>query len=249
MRRILFGLLLTLLPVLGWAQARITYTPPVVYPWMSCTSAACTSTVPILLPDGTAGAPVLARSGGATNGLYFDASGQLTLTYAGTARLFLGSAYIYPNASDAFTLGDTSKLYSNLFLTRSIQGSKSKALTDNTATAFVRLTVADDDYEGCHVIYTAYAEDADTDARQTRTGGVYFAILNTSGTETCAASTGDSAVLVTAGTLACTFDCNSASAATIDLRATCDTSLDAAAETLTFEYRLDCPSTLTVTPQ
>jgi hypothetical protein len=131
---------------------------------------------------------------------------------------------------------------------RSIQGSMSKTVVDNTATAFVRLAVADDDYEGCGIIYTAYAEDTATDARQTRTGKTYAAILNNSGTETAVFSTGDSAVAVTAGTFTCTFDATSAVADTIDLRATCDTSL-AATTTLTFEYRLDCPSNVTVTPQ
>lgn len=155
--------------------------------------------------------------------------------------------YVYPSSTDAGFLGSPSYPVRSLYNARSIQGSKSKALTDATATAFVRLSVADDDYEGCHVIYTAYAEDTATDARQTRTGGVYVAITNNSGTEAAVFSTGDSAVSVTAGTFTCTFDGNSASANTIDLRASCDTSL-AATTTLTFEYRLDCPSTVTVTP-
>jgi len=159
------------------------------------------------------------------------------------------STSFYPENSDEDAFGAPSQLATHLFLSRSIQGSKSKTLTDNTATAFVRLTVSDDDYEGCEVIYTAFAEDADTDARQTRTGKVAVAILNNSGTETAVFSTGDSAVAVTAGTLTCTFD-SAGGTNTIDLRATCDTSLDAAAETLTFEYRLDCPSAITtVTPQ
>lgn len=146
-------------------------------------------------------------------------------------------------------MGATGTKWRNVYLSRSIQGSKSVTLVDNTVKAFVRLSVADDDYEGCGLVWTAYAEDADGDARQTRTGRNHVAILNNSGTETAAFSTGDSAVVVTGGTFTCTFDGNSGAADTIDLRATCDTSLDAAAETLTFEYRLDCPSTVTVTPQ
>lgn len=165
-----------------------------------------------------------------------------------TGYVVLDSSGIINGTDDAYALGISSLRWTGAYLTRWIQGSRSKTLTDNTATAFVRLSVADDDYEGCGVVYTAYAEDTATDARQTRTGRVYVAILNNSGTETAVFSTGDSAVAATAGTFTCTFDGNSGAADTIDLRATCDTSL-AATTTLTFEYRLDCPSVLTVTPQ
>ena len=166
----------------------------------------------------------------------------------GGARFKIAAASFYGGSNDNYRLGQAGIGFTSLYLNRSIQGSKSKALTDNTATAFVRLAVADDDYEHCNVIYTAFAEDTATDARQIRAGNVHAAILNNSGTETVAYSTGDSSVVVTAGTFTCTFDGNSGAADTIDLRATCDTSL-AATTTLTFEYRLDCPSTVTVTPQ
>jgi len=169
------------------------------------------------------------------------------LQFDGWGAIYFGAG-LYPQTDDTRPFGTASARWTALYLSRSIQGSKSKALTDNTATAFVRLAVADDDYEGCGIVYTAFAEDTATDARQTLTGRTYAAILNNSGTEAVAFSTGDSAVLVTAGTFTCTFDGASAVADTIDLRATCDTSL-AATTTLTFEYRLDCPSTVTVTPQ
>jgi hypothetical protein len=142
-------------------------------------------------------------------------------------------------------------LFQSAYLSRSIQGSKSKTLVDNVSTSFVRLSVADDDYEGCRIIWTAFAEDADTDARQTRTGSNSVAILNNSGTETAAfsASADDQVVVVTAGTISVNFSSASAATDTIDLYVSVNTSLDAAAETLTFEWRLDCPSVVTVTPQ
>ena len=163
------------------------------------------------------------------------------------------NAYFGPAADDILDLGlanGTTK-WKTIAVGRAILGSKSKTLTDNTATAFVRLAVADDDYEGCSIGWTAVAEDANGDARQIRKGRTNVAVLNNSGTEACnfSASADDQAILVTAGTFTCSFDCNSAVADTVDLRATCDTSLDAAAEILTFEYRLDCESTVTVTPQ
>lgn len=136
----------------------------------------------------------------------------------------------------------------------SLQTSHTKALVDATATAFVRVAVADDDYEGVTIDYTIYAEDADTDARQVVQGMVPVAILNNSGTEACGFPTNHDnytqATLVTAGTLTVAWDCNSAVADTIDIRATADTSLDAAAETLKIEYTVTVTSgTATVTPQ
>jgi hypothetical protein len=129
-----------------------------------------------------------------------------------------------------------------------------KVVVDNTATAFVRISVADDDYETIIVSYSVYAEDADTDARQVTGGIATFAILNTSGAESCTLPTNYNnyiqATNVTAGSLAVTFDCSSAVADTIDLRVTADTSLDAAAETLKIEYAVQVVSgTATVTPQ
>ena len=195
----------------------------------------------------------LAIKGSTTPGFYWEKAGSgsdraITFSTSGTSYL-MGTLAFYNSATDTVDLGySTPFFFKNAYIARSVQGSKSKTLVDNTATAFVRLSVADDDYEGCGVIYTAYAEDTATDARQTRTGKTYAAILNNSGTEAVVFSTGDSAVAVTAGTFTCTFDGTSSVADTIDLRATCDTSL-AATTTLTFEYRLDCPSTVTVTPQ
>jgi hypothetical protein len=177
---------------------------------------------------------------------------QIYLRPSNASGYILTSTAFNPENDDTRDLGNSTPFFfRGLYLNRFVQGSKSKTLTDNTATAFVRLSVADDDYEACAFGWTAYAEDAGTDARQVRKGRTNVAILNNSGTEACnfSASADDQAILVTGGTLTCSFDCNSASADTVDLRATCDTSLDATAETLTFEYRLDCESTVTVTPQ
>ena len=241
---------------------------------LTCSATTCTFTLPIELTTGdslylyntadmvtnyergslgwTSNELILSSRGAGGTGtprdLAFDGQNTIYFRLSGNNYWrFTGSA-IFPSATDAMSSGAAAANWTGGYFSRFVQGGKSKALTDNTATAFVRLSVADDDYEGCGVIYTAYAEDTATDARQTRTGKVYAAILNNGGTEAVAYSTGDSAVAVTAGTFTCTFDGNSAAADTIDLRATCDTSL-AATTTLTFEYRVDCPSIVTVTPQ
>jgi hypothetical protein len=158
---------------------------------------------------------------------------------------------IEPTSTDTISVGSSTFLFQSAYLSRSIQGSKSKTVVDNVSTSFVRLSVADDDYEACEIVWTAFAEDADTDARQVRIGTNTVAILNNSGTETASfsASADDQAVSVTAGTLAVSFSSASAATDTIDLYVTLNTSLDAAAETLTFEWRLNCPSPVTVTPQ
>jgi hypothetical protein len=261
MRKVLVVLALLLcLPMFGSGQS-INYYPAGGLSELTSSGTALTSTVPIKLPDGATGSVALQSDTKATTGLYFGSTDsavilQSTAPY-GIQMVSNGSSagfevvagnYASPVANDTLQLGQATAAFTNAYILRSVQGSKSKALVDNTATAFVRLAVADDDYEACGLIWTAYAEDSDTDARQVRTGRTMVAILNNSGTESAVFSTGDEAVNVTAGTMTCTFDA-AGGTNTIDLRATCNTSLDAAAETLTFEYRLDCPSTVTVTPQ
>jgi hypothetical protein len=184
---------------------------------------------------------------GVTRGMRFVTSGAIIFNSGGV----LTNNKIEPTSTDTISVGSSTFLFQSAYLSRSIQGSKSKTVVDNVSTSFVRLSVADDDYEACEIVWTAFAEDADTDARQVRIGTNTVAILNNSGTETASfsASADDQAVSVTAGTLAVSFSSASAATDTIDLYVTLNTSLDAAAETLTFEWRLNCPSPVTVTPQ
>jgi hypothetical protein len=174
---------------------------------------------------------------------------QICLVAGGVCSWALSAGgTLYPATNDTFGVGTAGQQAINFYLSRSIQGSKSAALTDNVAKAFVRVAVADDDYEGGTILYTAYAEDTATDARQVTQGEVRVACLNNSGTEACAFSVPAEVSTVTAGTLPCTFSAASAVADTIDLSATCNTSL-AATTTLTFEWRMDLQSTATLTPQ
>lgn len=315
MRRVLLltvaALLLLCLPGMSEAQDFIRYYPPSGLSELTSSGTAITSTVPFLLPDGTAGSPSLSFASDPDTGIYRLAANLMAFSTAGGVKAGIGvyggiqqissaplswsqsgaindasDVFLYRDAANTLALRNSTNAQQlnvyNSFTTygsnygmfsivasatgtdlvgtgagataatgglRSIQGSKSKTLTDTGTIAFARLSVADDDYEGCTVIYTVFAEDAEGDARQTRTGTMPVAILNNSGTETCAFGTGDSAVVVTAGTLTCGWTCPSAAADTVDLTISCNTSLDAAAETLTFEWRLNCPSTLTVTPQ
>lgn len=180
-----------------------------------------------------------------------NAGKNIRFTTAGGDRWYIDtSGNLYPGSDNAYNIGSTSAGAKTAYIQTSIQDANSKTLVDNTATAFVRLTVSDDDYETAIINYTVYAEDAEGDERQVRAGEAKFAILNNSGTETCGTVVTEEAVNVTSGTLAVSFDCNSAVNNTIDLRVTANTSLDAAAETLTIQYRVDVTSgTATLTAQ
>lgn len=126
-----------------------------------------------------------------------------------------------------------------------LQISRSKALVDATATAFSRVAVANNSYEGGVLHYTIFATNA-TDY-QNRSGSVPFAIRNLGGTETCTFGTASDAYDGT-GTLTVTWDC-AAGTDTVDLRATADTSL-ASTTIFTIQARVDLTSGIaTVTPQ
>lgn len=207
------------------------------------------TTAQFVVGPGAVGTPSLTGSDSDT-GIWLNTSNQVRLVAGGVHQWTVSSTALTPATTNTEDLGTSSVSVQSAFISTSTQSSRSKVLTDNTATAFVRVSVADDDYEGVRVNYTVYAEDAEGDARQVRTGTADFAILNNSGTEACGTVTPSDTVAVTAGTLTVAFDCNSASADTMDLRVTANTSLDAAAETLTIEYRVNVTSgTSTVTAQ
>lgn len=155
--------------------------------------------------------------------------------------------------ADQTVLGSTSA-FKEANVNRAIQGSKTKALTDGAAAAaFVRIAVPQtvgSNYAGGDVVWTAFAADA-TPHTQSLSGRLTFTSINNAGTEVCAV---DPTAAVTApnanssGTLACTFSCASNAADTIDLMATCDTSLGTPTA-LSLLYRLDMPQPNTVTPQ
>lgn len=193
----------------------------------------------------------------------FDTSAAIVMQSAGTgsAKSFSIVATninlrgsINPYDSDTYNVGRSNILYQTGYLSRSIQGSKTFALTDGAAAAaFVRIAVpqtVDSNFAGGDVIWTATAKDA-TPHVQALSGRLKFSAVNNAGTEVCAV---DPTAAVTApnanssGTLSCTMSCASNAADTVDLMATCDTSLGTPTG-LTLYYRLDMPKTQTITPQ
>ena len=72
---------------------------------VTVSAAAVTSTMPLLLPDGSAAASVIARSADATQGVYFTA-GTTSFAYAGTQRWrFDGDAVYLRNDTASFVMG------------------------------------------------------------------------------------------------------------------------------------------------
>ena len=88
LRRLLYLIVLLALPGLAGAQSSdyIKYYPPAGLSTMTGTATTTTSTVPFLLPDGTASAPSLAFSSESALGLYRTASGTIGFSLGAVGR-------------------------------------------------------------------------------------------------------------------------------------------------------------------
>jgi hypothetical protein len=349
MRRIVLVIaaLLFALPLSAQDGSYIRYYPAGTA-GLSSSGTAITSTVPLLLPDGSAGAPSLAFASDTDTGFYRDSDPYLTYGgtpimgwKAGNASIVISSAYslsfgsganartaspdtilardaantlalrnstnaqafniyntytdasnyerttfawsgnqfyvqvqaagtgtlrtmnlggggknwkidssgsFYPGNNDEGSIGTTSLQVQNLYVSRSIQGSKSKALTDGAAAAsVVRIAVATNSYIGGKIIWTATSTDG-TDQLAT-SGEQFFSGVDKAGTVTCGTGSaiGTATAYTTAATLVCTVSV-ATSTTNCDIQATC-TNDTAGTQAIAFNYRLDMPLTATVTPQ
>jgi hypothetical protein len=212
----------------------------------SCTATACTFTVPVLLPIGTNVAPALAYSAQTGTGIYF-ANTSIKFTLNGNAQLSLDTNVLYPTTSDVASLGGNANLWTNLYLTRSIQGSKSKTLTDAAgAVSFVRIAVPTNGAIGGRVQWVATSTDG---ASMLATSGEeFFAGVDKAGTVTCGvgAALGTATAYSVGQTLVCTVTA-ATSTTNCDLQVTC-TNNTAGDQAPVFNYRLDMPIIATVTP-
>lgn len=153
--------------------------------------------------------------------------------------------------NDTSDIGQNGAFWKTAYLSRSIQGSKSKALVEATPTSPVRISVPQTalaNYGGGSVGYTVYATDG-TDS-QSLVGDVRFAMVNKAGAETCTPGEVGTPVLAeSAGgsTLTCTWTCSTAAADTVDLFANCTSSL--VQTTFTVESRGNMQKPNTWTPQ
>lgn len=153
-----------------------------------------------------------------------------------------------PILDDGQPIGSPTFRPMHVYISRSIQGSKTKTLTESSATTFVTVAVpqtAGANYAAGRVGYTVYASDG-TDS-QTLHGVAQFSAVNKAGTETCAAIADvQTAVAESAGgsTLTCTITCVTGLTDVVGLAANCASSLTQT--TLTIQARLDLeqPNTL-----
>lgn len=135
-----------------------------------------------------------------------------------------------------------------------MSGGQTKTLTDNSATAFVRLTMSSGSTIGGRVLYQVGATDA-TDF-QSRSGLMVFSAVNKAGTITCTVSnplaiSEEEVVAVSTGTLTNNgFTCADAGTNLLALSANMDSSLSG--PTVTMKYTVEVigvQGTLLVTPQ
>ena len=175
----------------------------------------------------------------------------LYLQTAGVSRVVVGADGIVPgSATDTYNVGQSgTNAFANAYLTRSIQGSKSKALTDaGAAVSIERVAVPTNGYVGQFTSFTANSTDG-TD-RLTTTGLVSWAAADTAGTVTCGtpAVVGLSTAYKRANTLVCTFT-TAVSTTNCDLQVTCTDNL-AGVQTVSIEHFIvSMPSPNTYTPQ
>ena len=114
----------------------------------------------------------------------------------GGAGLTVFNSQVFPSAVDTVDLGIAVNQFKNFYLARSIQGSKSTALTDATATNFADVSIPQTggaNYAAGFIVYTIFCEDASNQAVQS--GRVQFACHNLAGTESCGFGTPDGVTL------------------------------------------------------
>lgn len=241
-RALLLAFGLALLAGPGWAQGFIRYHPP----HLTCSTASCISTVPFLAPDGSAAAPAYSFSGLTTMGMYRSGN-LLAFSIGGAAQWVISANELYPGTNDTDNIGTGgNNQVAYLFLSRAIEGSKSKSLTDGAAaTPVIRVPVATSGYQAGEVIWNAQSTDA-TDFRTTA-GRIRFAGVNKAGTLTCTVNVvgTDLTASSNVNTLVCTWT-NVVNTTNCDLSVTC-TDNTAGSQTMTINVRADMPTTAALT--
>jgi hypothetical protein len=173
----------------------------------------------------------------------------LWLGYDGVGRVALdapgGVTVLRPLADDSYDTGYSATQWRNSYIARSIQGSKSKALTDaGAAVAVIRVPVATNGYQGGEVIWNAQSTDA-TDYRATE-GRIRFAAISKAATPTCAVNVvgTDLTASSNANTLVCTWT-NVVNTTNCDLSVACVDNT-AGTQTMSVFFRADMPTTATL---
>lgn len=158
---------------------------------------------------------------------------------------------IVPPSNDAGTIGGSAGTWSwqSIYLTRSIQGSKSKTLTESSATAVVQIAVP----SGGHTSGTIYGEVYCADATDfvTYYNEWRFTCHNKAGTEGCSNPTAAGTAVSSAssgGSISAftwSVDTSPTNAVNLSVNTTCSLTQT----TLEFHYRVHLLDPQTVTPQ
>jgi hypothetical protein len=174
---------------------------------------------------------------------------EVIFSWNGVTGYAAASTTFYPAPTDTRTLGISTNLWKDIYLSRSIQGSKPKSLTDaGAAVSIERVAVPTNGYAGMLTSFTANSTDGTN--RLTTTGLVSWAGADTAGTPTCGTPVvvGLSTAYKRANTLVCTFT-TAVSTTNCDLQVTCTDNM-AGVQTMTIEHFIvSMPAPNTYTPQ
>jgi hypothetical protein len=180
---LLLALALALPGIVGAQQVvggfGLHYTPP----HMSFTGTAFQLAYPLRFPDGSATAPSITFTNDTDTGFYLAGSNLIGMGSANSARIGFATTYInVASSAGQYRIAEGVTRYGNYF----IASGESTALTDNTATTFVTMSIpqtAGSNYGGGEIKYTIFCKDASNQA--TETGTVGFTCQNIAGTESC----------------------------------------------------------------
>ena len=162
------------------------------------------------------------------------------------AGLTVENGQIAPETNQGTFLGSVASPWKGAYIgAAGVQSGYFKDLTNNTATAFVKVAVASGSYAGGVIHYTVTATDG-TD-RQSTSGLLPFSAVNKAGTITLTLSSATAtAQALSGGTDAVSFDSTTTSS-DFTIRVTSNTSLTTTSHQI--NYRMDMPIINTVTTQ
>ena len=198
----------------------------------------------VRLADDSAFAPLMARSLSAANGTSTAGDLLVANTYTSSTNNELWRAEWSSNVCytgvKAGSGGGTERLEVHT-------GGAVKALTESTATGFVRVDCANDVAVGGVIHYAIYAKDAG-DEIQLRSGSVNFALVNKAGAggTTCVLGTVlNEAFTASSGTLTVSFDSDVSAHTSADIRATAVSSLTQTSLDIRYRVEIFGPSAVT----
>lgn len=188
---------------------------------------------------------------GAVRNMVIGSSGSLGISVGGSTRWFFDGTSPYafrPNIDDSFDFGMSNYRLKNIFASTSIQGSKVKALTEGSATPFVRIAVPVNEPMEVNIDLMVFCSDG-TDSVVTTYKYKTFCV-NKAGTESCnsVADTALTSQNTGSGTISPfvnAVDTTPANAVDFTLNVTCSLTQSV----LDLYYRLDLLKPQTITPQ